>query len=93
MRITCIELTGTIPKGQRTPRAVAKLTRRPRSHRVGIAIYRSDGREEKHAVDAHDTDRAWALASALHTALEGDRGTNSDRQELLDVIRKMGLSG
>ena len=83
MRITTIELAGTIEEGKRLPRAFARIGRKLGDDHITIEYIASSGAEADKAtrarkVQADDADDQWSAAEALQWELDGHLGTNGD---------------
>lgn len=90
MRITSIELTGTTPKGQRTPRAAAKISRDASRDQLCVEIWTPEA-ERTHTVDVHCDEDLRSMADCLQETLDGCRGTNFDRYEYYQLLRQVAI--
>ena len=92
MRITSIELAGTSNTKLRhgspgLPRAFAKISRTTDSEYMEVTIIRPECADRKHMVQADDADDQWSMAECLQETLDGYRGTNSEIEEYVRVLR------
>ena len=76
MRITSIELAGSIESGKRLPRAFAKVGRTADAEYVEVTIIRPGG-QRKHMVRADCEEDLWSMAERLLHELDGVDGPNS----------------
>ena len=76
MRITSIELAGSIETGRKLPRAFAKIARTTDSDYVEVTIIRPGG-QRKHMVRADCEEDLWSMAQCLLHELDGVDGPNS----------------
>jgi len=77
MRITSIELAGSIEKGKRLPRALARIGRQLDTDLIDLTIL-LPGREETHRLDAGSEDDIRSMARRLQHLLDGYHGTPSE---------------
>ena len=79
MRITSIELAGTIEEGKHLPRAFARIGRKLGDDHITVEILTVSGTADRtHKVQADDADDQWSAAEALQWELDGHPGTNGD---------------
>ncbi len=90
MRITSIELTGTTLRGQRTPRAAARISRKPGEPTLCVEIWTPEA-ERTHTVDVHCDEDIRSMADCLQATLDGCRGTNFDRYEYFTLLRQVAI--
>jgi len=94
MRITRIEITGTTMPGERTPQAVAELTRQHDGGRVEANVDFQTGFAEKLTFAASDEPAAdrqqLEAARDLAMKLDSDEG---DAEAILQAVTMMGLPG
>ena len=76
MRITSMELAGTIEQGQKLPRAYARITRHPGDGHIEVTLLLPGG-EKTHIVDAASEEDLWSMTECLQEQLDGCRGTHS----------------
>ena len=76
MRITSIELAGSIENGKHLPRAFARIGRKLGSDFIEVTILLPGG-EKTHHVDASCDEDLWSMAECLQAHLDGCKGTNS----------------
>ena len=86
MRITSMELAGTIEQGKRLPRAFARIKRNPGDGHIEVTILMA-GAEKTHIVDAADEDDLWSMAKCLQETLDGCRGTRSDTMDYFRALQ------
>ena len=87
MRITSIELAGSIESGKRLPRAFAKISRTTDSEYIEVTIIRPGCDDRKQMVRADCEDDIRSAASCLHRILEGYDGTNSEIEACVRVLQ------
>ena len=87
MRITSMELAGTIEQGQKLPRAYARIRRNPGDGHIEVTIM-MPGAEKTHIVDAASEDDLWSMAECLQEQLEGCRGTRSDTMDYFRALQR-----
>lgn len=85
MRITSIELAGSIEKGKRLPRAFARIGRKLGSESIDVTILLPGGEETQH-LDAGREDDIRSMARRLQRLLDGYHGTPS---EIEDYCREL----
>lgn len=83
MRITTIELAGTIEEGKHLPRAFARISRKLGDEYITVEYIAFSGAETNEATRAHkvradDADDQWSAAEMLQWELDGHKGTNGD---------------
>ena len=89
MRITSIEFAGTIEKGQKLPRAFAKVTRKLGSDHIEVTILTPDQPDGRvHHVQADCDEDLWSMAECLQYHLDGHRGTNSMIHDYLRELQR-----
>jgi len=76
MRITSIELAGSIESGKTLPMAFARIHRALDSEQIEVTILIPGG-ERTHHVQADCDEDLWSMAECLQDHLDGCRGTNS----------------
>ena len=86
MRITSMELAGTIEQGNRLPRALARIKRNPGDSHIEVTVLMA-GAEKTHIVDASDEDDLWSMAKCLQETLDGCRGTRSDTMDYFRALQ------
>ena len=86
MRITSMELAGTIEQGHRLPRAFARIKRNPGDGHIEVTLL-MPGAEKMHIVDAADEDDLWSMAKCLQEQLDGCRGTRSDTMDYFRALQ------
>jgi len=86
MRITSIELAGSIAEGKKLPRAFAKIARTTDSDYVEVTIIRQRG-QRKHMVQANCEEDLWSMAECLLHELEGLDGPNSAINEYYRALQ------
>ena len=86
MRITSIELAGTIEKGKKLPRAFARISRKLGDEHITVELLMPDS-ERTHQVEADDGDDQWSMAEILQHALDGYDGTNSEIEEYVRALQ------
>ena len=87
MRITSIELAGSIEKGKRLPRAFAKISRTADDEYIEVTILRPNCPDRQHTVQADCEEDIRQAASCLHLVLAGYDGTNSEIEEYVRVLQ------
>ena len=87
MRITSIELAGSVEKGKRLPRAFAKVSRTADDQYIEVTILRPNCPDRKHMVQADCEEDIRSMASCLHHTLAGYDGTNSEIEEYVRVLQ------
>ena len=88
MRITSMELAGTIEQGHRLPRAFARITRRMGDGHIEVTLLVAST-EKVHIVDAADEDDLWSMAKCLQETLDGCRGTRSDTMDYFRALQHL----
>ena len=89
MRITSIELAGTIEEGRHLPRAFARIGRKLGDEHITVELL-IPGSERTHHVGADDRDDQWSMAEILQHALDGYQGTNGDIDGYFRVVQMLG---
>ena len=89
MRITSIELAGTIKEGKHLPRAFARIGRKLGDDHITVELL-TPGNERTHHVQADDRDDQWSMAQILQHALDGHQGTNGDIDEYFRIVQMLG---
>ena len=94
MRITSIELAGTIEEGKHLPRAFARIGRKPGDDYITIEYIafskaEADKATRVHKVQADDADDQWSAAEALQWELDGQPGTNGDICDYFRLIEML----
>ena len=87
MRITSIELAGSIESGKRLPRAFAKISRTTDNEYIEITILRPNCEDRKHMVLADCDEDIRSMAECLQHTLDGYDGTNSEIEEYVRVLQ------
>jgi len=87
MRITSIEFAGAIEKGQKLPRAFARVSRKLGSDQIEVTLVSPDG-ERTHHVQADCGADLWSMAVRLQCHLDGVRGTNSMIHDYLRELER-----
>ena len=79
MRITSIELAGSVEPGKTMPMAFARIHRALDSEQIEVTILcpRLPGGERTHHVQADCDEDLWSMAECLQAHLDGCTGTNS----------------
>ena len=80
MRITSIELAGSIEDGKRLPRAFARIGRKLGTDVIDVTILLPGG-EETHRLDAAHEDDIRSMARRLQHLLDGYHGTPSEIED------------
>ena len=86
MKITSIELAGSIEKGKRLPRAFARISRPSGSDTIQIKTVLPGGEHTHHIPPDSETDILQA-ASCLHRILEDRDGTRREEAEYVRVLQ------
>ena len=86
MRITSMELAGTIEQGKRLPRAFARISRCPGDGHIEVTLLMA-GAEKTHIVDADDEDDLRSMAKCLQEQLDGCRGSRSDTMDYFRALQ------
>ncbi len=86
MKITSIELAGSIEAGKRLPRAFAKVSRANDCEHIEVTIIRP-GSERKHVVRANCQEDIRSMAECLQNQLDGCDGTDSEIEEYVRVLQ------
>ncbi len=92
MRITSIELAGTIEEGKHLPRAFARIGRKLGDDHITIKILTTaggDAGDRKYKVQANDSDDQWSMAEILQRALDGYIGTGNDIRTYMNAIEML----
>ena len=91
MRITSIEFAGAIEKGQRLPKAFARVRRKLDSDQIEVTLLSPDGERTYHVQADCDEDFRedfWSMAERLQYHLDGVRGTNSMIHDYLRELER-----
>jgi len=88
MRITSLELAGSVEDGQVLPRAFAKISRKQGAEQITVELL-TPGGDRTHHVGADDRDDQWSMAQILQHALDGYEGTNSEINDYMRVIEQL----
>ncbi len=92
MRITTIELAGTIEEGKHLPRAFARIGRKLGDDHITIEILTTaggDAGDRKYKAKADDSDDQWSMAEILQRALDGYIGTGTDIRAYMNAIEML----
>ncbi len=92
MRITTIELAGTIEEGNHLPRAFARIGRKLGDDHITIEILTTaggDAGDRTHKVKADDSDDQWSMAECLQEAMDGFEGTGTDIRTYMNAIEML----
>ena len=88
MKITSIELAGSIESGKRLPRAFARICRPNDCDHIQVEILAPDRTEcRTHHVQADCEEDIRSMAEGLQWILDGYDGTNSEIQEYVRVLQ------
>ena len=87
MKITSIELAGSIEIGKKLPRAFAKIARTTDSDYVEVTLIRPGG-QRKHMVQADCDEDLWSMAECLQYHLDGCKGTKSMIHDYYRLIQR-----
>ena len=92
MRITSIELAGTIEEGKHLPRAFARIGRKLGDDYISVVIITTAGAaagNRAHEVKTDDADDQWSMAKCLQEALDGFEGTGTDIRTYMNAIEML----
>ena len=90
MRITSIEIAGTIEEGKHLPRAFARIGRKLGDDHITVEILTGAGHGDRTLkVKADDSDDQWSMAECLQEAMDGYRGSNSDINDYFRTIQML----
>ncbi|MFQ5495861.1 MAG: hypothetical protein ACE5EX_10825 [Phycisphaerae bacterium] len=88
MRITSIDFAGAVEKGDKLPRAFARVSRKLDSDQIEVTLLSHDG-ERTHRVQADCEEDLWSMAERLQRHLDGVRGTNSMIHDYYRELRRL----
>jgi len=86
MRITSIELAGSVERGKTLPMAFARIHRGLDSEQIEVTIL-IPGSERTHHVQADCEEDIRSMAKCLQHTLDGYDGTNSEIEEYVRVLQ------
>jgi len=96
MRITSIELAGTIEEGKHLPRAFARISRKLSDDYISVVINTTiittagaAAGNRAHEVKADDSDDQWSMAKCLQEAMDGFEGTWTDIRTYMNAIEML----
>jgi len=88
MRITSIELAGTIEEGKHLPRAFARIGRKLGEDHIIVELL-VPGSERTHHVQADDREDQWSMAEILQHALDGYEGKGCEIDMYFRVMKQL----
>ena len=87
MRITSIELAGSVERGKRLPRAFAKISRTMDDEYIEVTVIRPNCGDRKHMVLADCEEDIRSMAGCLQRTLDGYDGTNSEIEACVRLLQ------
>jgi hypothetical protein len=86
MKISKIELESHTRIGQQLPEVLATIHRPVGDTCIIVDIFRIDGTEERHSIQANNRGELWSMAQRLQETLDGHKGTGSMIGDYLRIL-------